>query len=87
MVEKTPEEMLLLRRMFKTRIHENAVAQCAEVREVLDRNKVAFGDKAVDSVSAIKTPELNDHAKTITGVYLPVVAGDGRSALLLVSRT
>lgn len=85
-IAKTPEEIRMVRKLFEVPKSANAVTQCSDMRTVLRGHGIAYGESAVKSVSAIENRELEEHAKTIANIYLPILSDDGRSALLLVSR-
>ena len=85
-VPKSSGERKLMWEFFHGKISQNAVTSCSDVRTLLTNRAIPFGESAVESVSAIKHPEFKYHAKTIATVSMPLISGNGRSGLLLVSR-
>lgn len=86
-IAKTPEEVRLVRLLFTTPNSVNAVAQCSDITAVLRDRNIAYGEDAANTASAINNPEIEEHSKIIANIYLPVLSDDGRSAVLLVSRS
>jgi hypothetical protein len=87
----TPDEIGLFKKLLASQGVENAVTRCPAITAVLSERGISYGDSAVKSVSAITNPELDpevdQHSKTITSLYLPVLSDDGQSALLVDSRS
>lgn len=86
-IEKTHDEIVLMRSLLAQASSPNAVPRCVALREVLNDHEVAFGEDAVNAVSAIVHPQGDGHSKAVAAVYLPVLSKDGQSALLFASRT
>lgn len=81
----TKDEIRLLEALAKRRGLSNAAALCANVRSVLKANSVEFGQVAVDRVSGIVHHKAA-HSSTIAETFLPVVADDGQTAVIVDGR-
>lgn len=65
----------------------NAIPVCSQVRDVLAARHIDYGEAAIDQISAFANPNLRQHAKVIGSVYLPVLAENGQSGIIYVSRS